>query len=347
MHSYTAAVTKEASCGADGIRTYTCSGCGERYTEVIPATGDHTYVPEITVSAGCGTAGERGYTCSVCGNYYTEAIPATGEHTWGAWIDLGDPADHTHTCSICGAEKTASHTYDPSTHLCPCGKTDPDHAEPADVQLSGANGSWGTAMVSISLSWTGGPVLNGPDSLPKVTLTLTERGANIQISLTQESIGRWSGSATLEEIVDGPPQAGTYTFQVVSVEDDAGSYAPDTLPSFCVVCRHTDGNGDELCDFCGERKPALTITSTISDSNVSWSMTKDGVAYYLSGSTETKLLVEQSTDGGSSWTVVGNASEDPSVTRLSQPGIYRYHLTAVIDGWDIDVADPTGAEFTG
>lgn len=346
-HSFIAAVTKEASCGTEGIRTYTCSGCGERYTEVIPATGDHTYIPEITVPAGCGTTGEKGYTCSVCGDQYTETIPATGAHTWGNWIDSGNPAGHMRTCSVCGSEETAPHTYDPSTHLCPCGKTDPDHAAPADIQLSGANGSWGTARVSISLSWTGGPILNGPDSLPKVILTITESGANVQFPLTQESGGIWSGSATLAEIMGGTPQAGTYTFHVESVEDDAGSYPPDTPISYSVVCRHADGNGDELCDFCGERKPALTITSTISDSNVSWSMTKDGENYYLIGSTETKLLVEQSTDGGSSWTLLGNASEDPSVTRLSQPGLYRYHLTAVIDGWDIDVADPTGAEFTG
>ena len=40
-HSYTAAVTTPATCGADGVLTYTCS-CGATYTEPIPATGEHT-----------------------------------------------------------------------------------------------------------------------------------------------------------------------------------------------------------------------------------------------------------------------------------------------------------------
>ena len=40
-HSYTAAVTTPATCGADGVMTYTCS-CGATYTEPIPATGEHT-----------------------------------------------------------------------------------------------------------------------------------------------------------------------------------------------------------------------------------------------------------------------------------------------------------------
>ena len=49
-HSYTSAVTKEATCTTDGVRTYTCS-CNETYTEVLPATG-HTYVDGVCTSCG-------------------------------------------------------------------------------------------------------------------------------------------------------------------------------------------------------------------------------------------------------------------------------------------------------
>ena len=59
-HSYTAKITKPATCGATGIRTYTCS-CGDSYTEKINATGKHT-----GGTATCKTKAK----CSVCGAYY-------------------------------------------------------------------------------------------------------------------------------------------------------------------------------------------------------------------------------------------------------------------------------------
>lgn len=36
-------VTRPATCGEDGVKTYTCKGCGAVKTEVIPATGKHDY----------------------------------------------------------------------------------------------------------------------------------------------------------------------------------------------------------------------------------------------------------------------------------------------------------------
>ena len=52
-HSYTAEVTTAATCTAAGIRTYTCSKCGDSYTQSIPATGHSFFDGQCTV---CGTA---------------------------------------------------------------------------------------------------------------------------------------------------------------------------------------------------------------------------------------------------------------------------------------------------
>ena len=65
-HSYTATVTTEATCGANGVKTYTCS-CGASYTEVILATGSHSYGPWV----------DGKQTCSVCGYVVTCEHPAT------------------------------------------------------------------------------------------------------------------------------------------------------------------------------------------------------------------------------------------------------------------------------
>ena len=140
-HVYTNKVTTAAICGKDGVRTYTCSVCGDTYTEAIPATGDHTYdnacdaacngcgatrtvthayVDAVTTAPTCGTAGVRTYTCSVCSDTYTEAIPATGDHVYDHACDADcnacgatrTPADHVYTadcdtlCDMCGYERT-------------------------------------------------------------------------------------------------------------------------------------------------------------------------------------------------------------------------------------------------
>ena len=46
-HSYTSKVTTAPTCGKNGVRTYTCSVCGDKYKETIPATGlPGIYAPE-------------------------------------------------------------------------------------------------------------------------------------------------------------------------------------------------------------------------------------------------------------------------------------------------------------
>ncbi|MCD8344533.1 MAG: hypothetical protein LUC38_01020 [Oscillospiraceae bacterium] len=59
------AVTTEATCTEDGVKTYTCSVCGDSYTEVVSATG-HTFgTPEI-VWASDNTATAT-VACRSCG----------------------------------------------------------------------------------------------------------------------------------------------------------------------------------------------------------------------------------------------------------------------------------------
>ena len=73
-HTYTSSVTKEASCAEEGELTYTCSKCGNSYTEPIPKTDKHTYTSEITKEATVSDTGVLTYTCSICGHSYTETI---------------------------------------------------------------------------------------------------------------------------------------------------------------------------------------------------------------------------------------------------------------------------------
>lgn len=74
-------VTTEATCGKDGVKTYTCTVCTYSYEEAIPATGEHTWNDGVvTTEPTCTEAGVKTSTCTVCGTTKEEEIPATG-HT--------------------------------------------------------------------------------------------------------------------------------------------------------------------------------------------------------------------------------------------------------------------------
>ena len=100
-HSYNSVVTAP-TCTDEGYTTHTCSTCGDTYTDsTVPALG-HDYVETIS-SATCTTNGVATYTCSRCGDTYTEAIPATG-HKYTATVvepTCTEDGTTTYTCSVC------------------------------------------------------------------------------------------------------------------------------------------------------------------------------------------------------------------------------------------------------
>ena len=80
VHSYVAEVTP-ASCTEDGLTTYTCSVCGDSYTETIPATG-HTFVNEVCSACGASAfqytiANDVATLTKYIGNSTVVEIPAT------------------------------------------------------------------------------------------------------------------------------------------------------------------------------------------------------------------------------------------------------------------------------
>lgn len=113
-HSYTSKITKAATCTADGVRTYTCSVCGDSYTEAVPAIGTHSYKQTDSEAATCTDAGWKLYTCSVCGDSYTKDIPATGKHSYKTptfkWSSTGKTATAVFTCKSGGETKSVKAT---------------------------------------------------------------------------------------------------------------------------------------------------------------------------------------------------------------------------------------------
>lgn len=94
-HSYEGVQTSAPTCTATGVKTYTCSVCGDSYTESVAALG-HT--------AGAAADCENAQTCTVCG----EVLKAALGHTW-----VNADCDTPKTCSVCGKTEgnALGHSY--------------------------------------------------------------------------------------------------------------------------------------------------------------------------------------------------------------------------------------------
>ncbi|MBQ7344983.1 MAG: starch-binding protein, partial [Oscillospiraceae bacterium] len=92
-HSYDdGVITTEPGCTTEGVKTFTCTACGESYTEVVDAAGHH-FVDGV---------------CSVC-----NAVEACDQHIWDEGVVTQEPTCwvagvRTFTCTACGSTQTES-----------------------------------------------------------------------------------------------------------------------------------------------------------------------------------------------------------------------------------------------
>ena len=181
-HNYTATVTKQPTCTAEGVKTFRCS-CGDSYTEAISAAGhifgayvynnDATEAADGTETAVCTICGAKdtrtaagtkiahvhNYTAAVtkaatcaeegvktytcsCGSSYTETVPVIA-HSFGDYIYNDDAT----------TEKDGTRTATCSV----CGKTDTVTAEGTKKSLP----SWYDEHPDIPLNQTRGSQHDG------------------------------------------------------------------------------------------------------------------------------------------------------------------------------------------
>ena len=104
-HSYSSVVTIPATHTSTGLMTHTCS-CGYTYTSIISRDYYHSYIRDITLP----TCTEQGYTTYICvcgDSYVADYVDAKG-HTAGEWIAT-KPATSTQSgiktqsCTVCGS----------------------------------------------------------------------------------------------------------------------------------------------------------------------------------------------------------------------------------------------------
>lgn len=94
-----------------GVRTYTCTVCGDIREETIPATGAHDYRFTKTVAPTCTDGGYDLYTCSGCGATERRNLTDAAGHKWDGGTVTTAPTEttpgvRTFTCTVCGQTRT-------------------------------------------------------------------------------------------------------------------------------------------------------------------------------------------------------------------------------------------------
>ena len=137
-------VTKEPTETEDGVKTFTCTRCGETKTETIPKlTHEHSYKAVVTAPT-CTEKGYTTHTCA-CGDSYVDTYTDALGHAWDNGKVTKQPTEtetgvKTFTCTRCGETKTETipkltheHSYKAvvtaptctekgyTTHTCACG----------------------------------------------------------------------------------------------------------------------------------------------------------------------------------------------------------------------------------
>ncbi|WP_352408241.1 S-layer homology domain-containing protein [Lawsonibacter hominis] len=106
-------VTKAATCTEAGSQTLTCTSCGAKETQEIPALG-HDYQAVVTQPT-CTEQGYTTHTCSRCDDSYVDDYVDALGHDWGEW-EVTKPAtetedgSQTRTCQRAGCGATETET---------------------------------------------------------------------------------------------------------------------------------------------------------------------------------------------------------------------------------------------
>lgn len=93
-HQLSMNVTRQPTCQAPGLATYTCDACGIQFTAELP-TAAHDYTEVVTKEATCQEPGELTRSCRVCGASATEQT-ALGSHVFSLYSL--EPS----RCTVCG-----------------------------------------------------------------------------------------------------------------------------------------------------------------------------------------------------------------------------------------------------
>ena len=231
-HNYGAwTVTQAASCTAAGTETSTCSRCGAADTREIAALG-HDYVGVETTAATCVNAGVMTYTCSRCSDSYTEAIAATGVHSYVNGV-----------CSVCGAAE-------PSGYELTATLSDGEYVFGVVKGTVGTDTAIGAVKGELSGTWGAYTVLtpeNGliasADDIEIWTLTNVTGGITLQNKSTGKYLSLPTGTGSGSGVPSFSDDPVTIYYSVESADDSTFKLHPTSSSTNQLACNFGSGYG--------------------------------------------------------------------------------------------------------
>ena len=299
----------------------------------------HNYVSTITKKATCAEEGEITYTCiatnGTCDKKtYTEVVPKTA-HTYGEWKVVKEATEteeglKSHSCTVCGAEETASIPKKGST-----GGTETPEVPTGDSKVhnfttSGANSSF--FVISGNLASNKGTVTyNG--------LTLTQclkMESSTSIKFTAPSAGKLTlvfGESGKNVKINGKKNASDSNC-IVTVDVAAGSVEitkGDTMNLFYMI--YTPSGTSETT-HTHKYESKITKQATCTETGV-LTYTCTSTTGTCDKKTYTETIPATGHKFSTEWTVDVEATE-------TTPGSKSHHCTVCDAKTDVTVIPATG-----
>ena len=299
----------------------------------------HNYVSTITKKATCAEEGEITYTCTATNGTcnkktYTEVVPKTA-HTYGEWKVVKEATEteeglKSHSCTVCGAEETASIPKKGST-----GGTETPEVPTGDSKVhnfttSGANSSF--FVISGNLASNKGTVTyNG--------LTLTQclkMESSTSIKFTAPSAGKLTlvfGESGKNVKINGKKNASDSNC-IVTVDVAAGNVEitkGDTMNLFYMI--YTPSGTSETT-HTHKYESKITKQATCTEAGV-LTYTCTSTTGTCDKKTYTETIPAKGHSFSTEWTVDVEATE-------TTPGSKSHHCTVCDAKTDVTVIPATG-----
>lgn len=128
-HGYESAIVSDATCTEAGVVRYTCTLCGDQYTETVMPLGHDYGAWAVVREATCSETGMERSVCSRCGEIVERVLPVSAAHIWVLTetkeATCTEPGQQRYLCANCGTEKqerisALGHDYKSVTVLPTC-----------------------------------------------------------------------------------------------------------------------------------------------------------------------------------------------------------------------------------
>ena len=299
----------------------------------------HNYVSTITKKATCAEEGEITYTCiatnGTCDKKtYTEVVPKTA-HTYGEWKVVKEATEteeglKSHSCTVCGAEETASIPKKGST-----GGTDTPEVPTGDSKVH----NFTTSDANSSFFVISGNLASNKGTVTYNGLTLTQclkMESSTSIKFTAPSAGKLTlvfGESGKNVKINGKKNASDSNC-IVTVDVAAGSVEitkGDTMNLFYMV--YTPSGTSETT-HTHKYESKITKQATCTETGV-LTYTCTSTTGTCDKKTYTETIPATGHKFSTEWTVDVEATE-------TTPGSKSHHCTVCDAKTDVTVIPATG-----